>query len=71
MNEIFIEINKAEIRTCEWILSLFARPEIWSPHMIENVILEYKDKLNQKNETLINSGVDSFDYRQHDANELL
>lgn len=58
MNEILIEINRAEIRTCEWLLEMFAKPEIWSPYMIENVIREYKNRLQQRNETLINSDSD-------------
>ena len=49
-----VEINNAEIRTLEWILELFAKPEIWSPYMIEMTIRAYRDKLQQSNESYVN-----------------
>jgi hypothetical protein len=66
-----VEINKAEIRTLEWILELFAKPEIWSPYMIEKTIRAYKDKLQQSNELCVNemkSRNEWFEDRYCDAN---
>lgn len=44
-----VEINNAEIRTCEYLLEMFAKPEVYSPYMIERFIRSYSEKLRERN----------------------